>query len=674
MKAFEDAKNKKIMGKFFNRIIKEKFPKGSILKELRVTDVGGMTFKKALKYDLAIETPRGKIIKKVIRGNVPSKDTWRESMVADKTKKILFQHNFASGPFQVPIPLGYYKSLNLVLYEDYPGIPLTNYIVKNRGNVKYMVKQSALWLARLHNMKIKKGIKKKLPEIKNEINYFIDDYKNNFPDVYAIGATILEQIFPLFKNEVFNRKNTFILTHGDPNPNNVIINKDKVAIIDWGRSYAYDPLSDVANYLAQLNMLTWFFSANSRVIRNARKIFLDNYLKATGQKLKKIQRRLMIHELWWIMQIIAYIVSTRDPNVVRPAVIKNMEQAKKLCRKLKIRIDKQIISDKKTGSLKEIFTDEKLMLKLFNKSLRRLFPEERHIISLKISHPEALSETSFLTRTKLTMVNKKNKQIEKIVRGNTIDADTYKLMKFIFENNKKNLISPRPLHYFARIPYILYEETPGKRLREISFKSNLFKILLRKTAISLATLHNLPLPKVRTTKIKEVSYFKEVRAKIKKYDPANYKVISSYTREYLKTASIKFKGSKKVLSHNDLQASNIIVTPKNEIALIDFTLSSLFFPSFDVANFLVHLRIMLKGVISHKKINQLQNIFLNNYLKTVKKSLGRQVEKNVKLAQVRAALDIWTITATLMGAKDKNRHKYVKILNNIIKENLLCQK
>jgi len=669
MKSFKQAKDKKIMRRFFNKIVKQYYPPGSKIKKIEIHDHSGTSFKKALKYVLKIKLPSGQIIKKTIRGNVPSRDTREESYIADRTKKMLFRHDFVSETCQIPFPLGYYKKLNLVLYDEYPGRPFSCFI-NNKKKIKEISRKSAYCLARLHNMRIKKGKKKKLSEIKEEIGYFKEDYKNNYPDVYAFGASLLDNLYPLFKNEIFKNKKKFILTHGDFNPNNIIVHGKKIALIDWGRSNLYDPLSDVGNFFAQLNIFNWCENISKEKIKKIKLTFRHKYLKERNLKYKSIKRKLIIHELWWMMQIMAYTVSTRDPHISRLLVNKTVEKARQYANWLGLEINEDILKTKKYHDLRKIFKDEKIMMRLYCKGRRKIFPQAKNIVDLEIEHPKALSQTSFLTRTKITYTNKKNKPEEIRIRGNTIDKNTFQIMEYVYKKNKKNLISPRPLYYFPSVPYLLYEEVPGKPLRKMSFNSSKFSGLVKKSALALADLHKLNPHGIKKRNLKEKEYFKELRKKIKKYDPKNKKIIFKYIRDYHKKAWLLFKKSKKVLSHNDFQASNIIVTPKNKIAIIDFTLSSMFYPSFDLANFITHLRIMLEGKVSHKKIEKLQESFLNTYLKKTSQARAKQIKNNLGLAQVRAALDIWIITATLLGKNDKNRQKYVNILDRVINNNL----
>ena len=670
IRTFQKVKNKKYMRKFFEKIVKDFFPPGSRLKNIKIFDTGEFEFKKSLKYQLTFKTPAGKIDQKIIRGNVPSRDTREEIKIADLSQKILYRKGFAFTPFHVPLSLGFYPKINLVLYEEYPGLTFSKYIRKKPKDLIYLTKQAALWLARFHELNINKGKIRSLNLIKKEVGYFKEDYKNYYPGIYAAGSTILENSFPLFKELVYAHHDQFCLTHGDFNPHNIIINKNSIGVIDWGRSCLFDPISDLANLIAQMNLIMWRGGFDLATAISVKKTFIDAYLGARNIKFKEIKTRFQLHELWWIMQIIAYTVSVSLSPEADETILRALKKAREICRRLNINTGENITPRQKKSNLKEVFANKEVMMKFYNKNLRVFFPQAKHIIDLTIDHPQALSETSFLTRTKITVATFKKEKVDYYLRGNIISHQTYKILKHVYEHNQPGLISPRPLFFFSSVPYVFYEETPGTRLREWNFKSNNFPSIIQKIAVTLARLHNLPWPPVNKRRYDEPNFFQDLRTKIKKYDARNYPMIKKWRDQYLKLAKTRFKEAKLVLSHNDFQASNIIVTPEKEIALIDYTLSCLFYPAFDVANFLVHLQIMLNRILSEKKIKILQKLFLETYLIKVRPNIAKEVKKNLSLFRVRSALDIWTISTMLMGPKDKNRSRYLKILKKMIQENL----
>ncbi|MFH1367459.1 MAG: aminoglycoside phosphotransferase family protein [Patescibacteria group bacterium] len=670
LKAFKRVKSKKYMLKFFAGIVKEFFPPGTRLKDLKIIDLSRFEFKKSLKYKLILKTPVGKTDIKIIRGNAPSSDTPEEIKIADASQKILYRKGFAFTPFHVPLSLGFYPKINLVLYEDYPGLPFDEYIKKKPKDLLYLTKQAALWLARFHELKIQKGKVRTAMLAKKEIGFFKDDYKNNYPGIYALGSTILENLWPLFEKHVFPHKDEFRLTHGDFNPQNIIVNKNSIGVIDWGRSCLFDPVSDLGNLIAQMNLIHWRRNFDLPTVTRVKKVFIDTYLEARNLKFKEIKQRFLLHELWWIMQIIAYTVSVYTSPEAINTIFLGLKKAKEICRTLNISAGGNIDLNKKKNYLSEVFADKDVMMKFYNKNLKDFFPVAKNIVALEITHSKALSQTSFLTRTKFEVVNYNENKIIHYIRGNVVSPQTYKIFKFVHEHRKIGPLSPRPLFYFNNVHYILYEETPGVKLREFGFKDPSFPLILKKIAQSLAKLHNLPLPLISRTNKEEPDLFADLKNKIRHYDAKNYPRYKKYLGQYLGLIKKKLAKKRRVISHNDFQASNILVTPEKNVAIIDYSLSSLFYPAFDVANFITHLEIMLDRIIAPQKIRAWQNLFFQNYLKEVKKVLAKEVEDTFPLLRVRSALDIWAITVTLMGPKDKNRQRYVEKLINIIENNL----
>lgn len=669
-KTFQKVKSEKFMRRFFARIIREFFPSGTRLKKVKIIDLSRQAFKKTLKYRLALLTPSGKTDTRIIRGNVPSRDTHEEIKIAHLSQKILYRRGFAFTPFQVPLSLGYYPPINLVLYEDYPGLPFTQYMEKRPKDLIYLTKQAALWLARLHELKIKEGKTRTPSLIKNEVGYFKDDYKNNYPGIYAVGATILENLWPLFEKHVFNHRDQFCLIHGDFNPNNIIINKNSIGVIDWGRSCFFDPISDLGNLIAQMNLIHWRRKLNYITATRVKKTFIDTYLEARHLKFKEIKTRFLLHELWWIMQIMAYSVSILTGPKAQVTVLMGLKKAKEICRELNISYGQNLSVKSKVNALKEIFSHHEVMMKFYHKNLRTFFPQAKKIISLDIQHPQALSETSYLTRTTLNMVGYQNEKIVYSIRGNIVSPQTYKILRHVYKHNGRTLISPRPLFYFSDIPYILYEETAGRPLRQYNFKNPDFPSLIKKAGIALAKLHALPPLSLPQTKIDELSLFNDWKNKVKKSDFHHYSQFRQYLYQYKQLVQEKLKKYRQVLSHNDFQASNILVTPQKGIAIIDYTLSSFFLPAGDLGNFLTHLEIMLDRILNAKKIKFLQQLFYRAYLNKINRSRRQEIKNALPLMRVRSALDIWAITVTLMGPKDRNRRRYISKLIKIIEENL----
>lgn len=91
--------------------------------------------------------------------------------------------------------------------------------------------------------------------------------------------------------------NDDILCHGDLHPDNILISKDKVIVIDWMTATKGNPLSDIAStsimfkYGVVPEEMTYLQKCIVRHIRHRfLQQYLKRYIKITGEKLKEIEK------------------------------------------------------------------------------------------------------------------------------------------------------------------------------------------------------------------------------------------------------------------------------------------------------------------------------------------------------------------------------------------------
>ncbi|HEB01556.1 MAG TPA: hypothetical protein ENI16_00995, partial [Candidatus Portnoybacteria bacterium] len=115
----------------------------------------------------------------------------------------------------------------------------------------------------------------------------------------------------------------YILIHGDPGPKNIIVGPEKeIAFIDFGNSWRFDPLSDIGNFLVQIDLIAWRKYASQKYINQLKNIFLKEYFEARGIKRKEALKRIHLYQAWWAMQILAYtvVVGTKRMRIVKKAI------------------------------------------------------------------------------------------------------------------------------------------------------------------------------------------------------------------------------------------------------------------------------------------------------------------------------------------------------------------
>ncbi|PIS42801.1 MAG: hypothetical protein COT24_01575 [Candidatus Kerfeldbacteria bacterium CG08_land_8_20_14_0_20_40_16] len=302
------AASRSIMEDFFKKeVVPKYYPKAELIS-FQLKDQSSYQFKKAVRYTLELLYPNGKKEEKIVRGNVPSRHQTWEITVSDQALNYLYRHGFDQGKYQVTRPLGHYPSRRLQLYEEYPGEILSDRIKKGKGNLKKDIRLASNWTAEFHNLKAKLGRVKTLKAIREDMGHFIKNYSKHSLKIQADGKKILEHFYEAIQKQC-NPKKSFLI-HGDLNANNIVINKNQVGVIDFGNAWRFDPLCEIANYLVQLELITWRGEASSRLVNNLNSLFLKTYLKKTKQNHNQLaQRRIDLWKVWWMMQITAFACS-----------------------------------------------------------------------------------------------------------------------------------------------------------------------------------------------------------------------------------------------------------------------------------------------------------------------------------------------------------------------------
>ena len=230
--------------------------------------------------------------------------------------RICQKYKFAYKPL-LGVPLSgliidYFPKLRMILYQGYPGTPLTELIRKKVPDINYYIRRTAKWLLKLHSYKLLIGRLRTYKRENKEANYFMMNYKKYYPEIVEKSKSILNKVLEIKKNIYPEVKKKAILIHGDYNPNNIIINdinKSKLAAIDFGNAWRFDPLSDVANFLIQMELLFWQgIVMDKKYLEKLNKVFLAEYLKGIKGNKKKIIYKITLYQIWWLMQTTSYNV------------------------------------------------------------------------------------------------------------------------------------------------------------------------------------------------------------------------------------------------------------------------------------------------------------------------------------------------------------------------------
>ena len=199
--------------------------------------------------------------------------------------RYLSDYKFKNSHFLIPRPLFYFKKEKVLLYENVPGIPLSDLPVKKtlsllKNKISLFV-NSLVSLQKTNPPAPKYNFKKdeiKAKKFEIEFLKFLPESRD------LIKKTILE-IFE--KKKFYLTKNIPpFFTHNDLTLGNLIWQKDynpptthknSLGLIDFSESCYQDPLTDLGTFLAQLDYLD--FRLGGKVLPRSREISLRGLVK-----------------------------------------------------------------------------------------------------------------------------------------------------------------------------------------------------------------------------------------------------------------------------------------------------------------------------------------------------------------------------------------------------------
>jgi|GEM_PF-1903464 len=199
----------------------------------------------------------------IFRGNASEKDSRsRSSLIINALNDI----NFVDNHFFIPQNVVYIEDYNLIIYKQIEGEIFYKNLNIEPNLLEEKVKLCAQWLSKLHSSKISLN----LPpyNFTFERNHLLQD----FPEI----AQKLDQTVNEAKENL--KSDQKVIIHGDFQPNNIIFEGQRIAVIDFNDA-AYDsPMIDVAGFLCQLHTML-LRKADEGIFAKLSKIFLSEYQK-----------------------------------------------------------------------------------------------------------------------------------------------------------------------------------------------------------------------------------------------------------------------------------------------------------------------------------------------------------------------------------------------------------
>ena len=272
-----------------------------------------------------------------------------------------------------------------------------------------------------------------------------------------------------------------------------------------------------------------------------------------------------------------------------------------------------------------IFLDNDYIKKFLNRDIKKYFPGFVECLKVESKYFRVLAATSFLVRYFITLKTKSSFEWTIRMRGNRLNPTSYKIFQYLWnKHGYKNFYYPRPIHYFKKKQFILYENYNGMIYRDYHKKSKyFFNKTIPMIAKRLADLHQTKksLAKKRTLK-QEFAFLDTILEKIKEHNKKFYLPALKTIAIIKKYLQDRHNENDFTLIHNDFQASNIIYNRLgSHLGIIDYENFCQFFPAVDIATFITHLKATVKSLFPEETILAWQKNLLKNTLNIQRKRI-----------------------------------------------------
>lgn len=625
------------------------------LASFSIEDRSRFGFKRSLRIRAAFAAPGGPTQAIVARANIASRETPGEALTAFRLLRALRAGR--NGRLTAPNPIGYDRTRGLVLYRELPGRPLG--LLLHQPAVAVGLARSAGQAIRdLHRLRVTTSPKKTDERIRTESVFFRDDAARAMP---GLAGRFASALIPLTEELIRSRAPVThrVSLHGDLDLGNIVRQSDgRIGLIDFGSSWFDDPLSDVGNFLAQTDRAAWLRTSSPKLARALAAAFLRGYGRIVDR------RRLQLYRAWWTAQILAYTLSTA-PNSGRQIAPAAIERVRTLLRSAGV----SPLTDPATLNpidLRVRLLDAKNMWPFFSDRVNQLTDRRPAALGdLSVSHPRAVSRSSFLTAFRLTVYGPVGPSTV-TVRGNHVHRATADIIRAVSIARGRRFETITPLAYLDRPAYLLYRAVDGRPLRDLLPTSRSFADAIADSGRALGQLHGLRVKRIRRLAWSdERRWLQLLDRRIRRRSPALTDE-SLAVRQLLERRLRPLWNQRSSLVHNDYQASNILIN-RRKVGIIDYTQSGLGPPALDVGNFLVHLRVMLHRILSARRIQRLADRFVAAYRRASSPAARQSIRRDLAVAELRAAYDILATTLINLGPHDPNRHRYVRLLRQLLR-------
>lgn len=253
----------------------------------------------------------------VIYSSAHSNESRKQTMA---NLQLIWNKGIPNAEFQTNQPLFYETGSNAFFYVGLPGINLYHYFHENNQiAIEESVNATAKWLARLHSLTLgmvnwPESREQRVIDVAPGKKKALDRIQKVCPEYYQRFVRLYEI---LEKRELSHwpKNEDLTMIHGDLHPENVLVNDQGVAIIDWADASLGDPIRDLGSFIQQLS----FMGHRAIDDNNYWQLMQDKFIKAYQAEAKikladNWQERLNTYYYFTAFRTAIYFVTKSGPE------------------------------------------------------------------------------------------------------------------------------------------------------------------------------------------------------------------------------------------------------------------------------------------------------------------------------------------------------------------------
>lgn len=305
------ALDRSFIQKLFEKKSKTYFPflKNNRIQGIKIEKTSPIWAKETclVRYKIFFNKNNQKTIRGTAKIHKSGEKTWQ-------IMKYLYSQGFNKKPFAIARPIDFIEEINLILYEEAPGQPLTEILQSKNAKMSTSIsclKDTSALLIKLHTFPVPKKLfrkalflgSEKYEKVFNKIKKIMPELKD-----YLIPIKNLKIIDKIWRNE----KNTFI--HNDFYPGNLIVNQGNFYCIDLDKAGLGPALMDIATLYGSLEFPKeiWELNFSEKEIKHLQETFLKTYCKLgaidyliTKKRLKKFLAKIYLDQIHYYASLTA---------------------------------------------------------------------------------------------------------------------------------------------------------------------------------------------------------------------------------------------------------------------------------------------------------------------------------------------------------------------------------